>query len=65
MGTSSQFHDSMIQVQLNIFPTFSSAEILLLNWAQEKTLWRSGAPFLTIMQTLIYNSASFLTLANS
>ena len=42
MGTSSQFHDS---VQLNILPTLSSAEILLLNWPQEKPLSRPGAPF--------------------
>ena len=35
MGTSAQFHDS---VHLNILPTLSSAEIVLLNWAQEKPL---------------------------
>ena len=41
MGTSFQFHDG---VQLNILPTLSS-EILLLNWAQKKLLWRPGATF--------------------
>ena len=41
MGTSSQFHDG---VQLKILPTLSS-EILLLNWAQKKPLWRPGATF--------------------
>ena len=34
IGTSSQFHDG---VQLKILPTLSS-EILLLNWAQKKSL---------------------------
>ena len=41
MGTSFQFHDA---VQLNILPTLSS-EIMLRNWAQEKSLWRPGANF--------------------
>ena len=58
MGTSSQFHDG---VQLNILPTLSS-EILLLNWVQKKPLRRPGAPFKTIMETLIYNSTNFLGL---
>ena len=39
LETSSQFHDD---VQKNILPTLS-LEILLLNWAQKKPLWRRSS----------------------
>ena len=54
MGTSFQFCDG---VQLDNLATLSS-EILILNWAQKKLLWRPGATFETIMDTLIYNSTN-------
>ena len=34
--------------------------LLVLNWTQKKPFWRSGTPFSTILETLLYNSTSFL-----